>query len=157
MGSKDRGVHVRWPHILQSGQSWETQYITLSISSLPLCRPPSITSLSPADLQGPLTGPCYPGTGGNANWFYISYGIFRPSTCYTDCHFRQRYENQREMSECGGTALNTASCLRWSLARGTRYFLMPRCLQTLYYAFDPRDSFLTSPQHEWQGFTLNSG
>lgn len=37
---------------------------------------------------------------GNANWFHISLGIFKTSTFYTDCHFRQRYENQREMSNC---------------------------------------------------------
>lgn len=45
-----------------SRQSQETQNVTLSISSFPLCKSPSITSLSPTDLQGPLTGPCYPGT-----------------------------------------------------------------------------------------------
>lgn len=72
MGSKDRGVHVQWPHILQSGQSWETQNITLSISSLPLCQPPAITSLSPADRRAPLTGPCYPGTGGEMQIDFIS-------------------------------------------------------------------------------------
>lgn len=68
---------------------------------------------------------------GNANWFHISYGIFKASTCYIDCHFRQRYENQREMSNCGGTILYAVCCLLWSLAHGTRYFLMPRCQWTI--------------------------
>ena len=63
MGSKDRKVHVQQSHIPLSRQSWETRNVTLSISSFPLCKSPSITSLSPADLRGPLTGPCYPGTG----------------------------------------------------------------------------------------------
>lgn len=68
---------------------------------------------------------------GNANWFHISYGIFKASTCYIDCHFRQRYENQREMSNCGGTILYAVCCLLWSLAHGTRYFLMPHCQWTI--------------------------
>ena len=67
---------------------------------------------------------------GNANWFHISYGIFKASTCNMDCHFRQRYENQREMSNCGGSILFVVCCLLWSLADGTRYLLMPRCQQT---------------------------
>lgn len=62
---------------------------------------------------------------GNANWFHISHGIFKASTCYTDCHFKQRYEKQREMSNCGLTILYGACCLLWSPAHGTRYILMP--------------------------------
>lgn len=68
---------------------------------------------------------------GNANWFHISHGIFKASTCYIDCHFRQRYENQREMSNWEGTIIYAACCLLWSPAHGTRYFLMPRCQQTI--------------------------
>lgn len=68
---------------------------------------------------------------GNANWFHISGGIFKVPTCYIDCHFRERYENQRKMSNCADTTLYTACCLLWSLPPGTRYFLMPHCHWTI--------------------------
>lgn len=68
---------------------------------------------------------------GNANWFHISGGIFKASTCYIDCHFRQRYENQWEMSNCGRTVLYAVCCLLWSPAHGTRHFLMPHCQRTI--------------------------
>lgn len=60
---------------------------------------------------------------GNANWFHISHDIFKASTCYIDSHFKQRYENPREMSNCGWTILYAVSCLLWSPAHETRYFL----------------------------------
>lgn len=93
MGSKYRGVHVQQPRVPLSRQSWETQNVTLSISSSPLGKSPSETSLSPADLLVPLTGPCYPGTG-EMQIDFISAMAF----------LKQRYENQREMSNCGRAA-----------------------------------------------------
>lgn len=68
---------------------------------------------------------------GNANWFHISGGIFKVPTCYIDCHFRERYENQRKMSNCADTTLYPACCLLWSLPPRTRYFLMPHCHWTV--------------------------
>lgn len=83
---------------------------------------------------------------GNANWFHISGGIFKVPTCYIDCHFRERYENQRKMSNCADTTLYPACCLLWSLPPGTRYFLMPHCQldywRGLYYAPDWHTGFL---------------
>lgn len=68
---------------------------------------------------------------GNANWFHISGGIFKAPTCYIDCHFRERYENQRKMSNRAHATLNPPCCLLWSLPPGTRYFLMPHCQRTV--------------------------
>lgn len=68
---------------------------------------------------------------GNANWFHISGGIFKAPTCYIDCHFRERYENQRKMSNRAYATLNPPCCLLWSLPPGTRYFLMPHCQRTV--------------------------
>lgn len=69
--------------------------------------------------------------GGNANWFYISCGIFRPSTCYTQAAISGTDMKIRGKCQTVETVSNAVRCLPRLLAHRAGYFLMPRCLRRL--------------------------
>lgn len=129
MGSKDRGSRTSASHTSSSqGNHREHRSFNFILSTARAALHNVIISSRSA---GPSDRAVLSRHWGNANWFHISSGIFKAPTCYIDCHFRERYENQRKMSNCAGTTLFPACCLLWSLPPGTRYFLMPHCQWTI--------------------------